>query len=171
MNMVPSFTTLRSFLLYQFTVLRMRALRDSFWEKLSGSQSELKLFPGSGQPLSPGRRLLGLKTIRVDQIIGSLNRNADFDNRFRPLKKHVLNRWVNAYILHERDSWSPITVHKVGDQYFVEDGHHRVSVARALGMDFMEATVWEHSTRSQPWPVCPGSKSTEKSSAKAYVTG
>jgi hypothetical protein len=172
MNMVPSFTTLRSFLSYQFTVLRMRALRDRFSAKLSGAQSELKRFPGSGgQPLSPTRRLLGLKTIRVDQITGALYRNTDFDHQFRPLKNHVLNRWVNAYILHERDGLSPITVHKVDDQYFVEDGHHRVSVARALGMDFMEATVWEHSTRSQPWSVCPATKCTEKSSAKVYVTG
>jgi len=171
MNMFPSFTTLRSFLSYQFTALRMRAIRDRFWAKLSGSQSELKLFPGSGQPLFRSRRLLGLQTIRVDQITGSLNRNTDFDHQFRPLKEHVLNRWVDAYILHERDGWSPVLVHKVGDQYFVEDGHHRVSVARALGMDFMEAAVWEHSTRSQPSSVCPDAKCTEKSSAKVYVTG
>ena len=171
MNMVPSFTTLRSFLSYQFTALRTQARWDRFRAKLSGSQSELKLFPGSGQPLSPTRTLLGLKTIRVDQIVGSLNRNGDFDHQFRPLKKHALNRWVNAYISQERDGWSPITVHKVGEQYFVEDGHHRVSVARMIGMGFMDAKVWEHTTWSKHTAACPSTKCTEKSSAKVYVTG
>ena len=171
MNMVPSFTSLRSFLSYQFTVLRMRALRDRFWARLAGSPSELKLFPHNDSRLSPGRRLPGLQAIRVDQIVGCLNRNTTFDHRFRPLTKHAMHRWIDAYLLHERDGWSPIIVHKVDELYFVEDGHHRVSVARAIGMDFMDAQVWEHSTGNKPIAACPITKCTEKSSAKVYVTG
>ncbi len=171
MNMVPSFTTLRSSLSYQFTVLRMRALRDRFWSRLVGSPSELKLFPRNDLGLTPGRRLPGPQAIRVDQIVGSLNRNADFDHQFRPLTKHALHRWINAYILHERDGWPPIIVHKVDEGYFVEDGHHRVSVARAIGMVFMDAQLWEHSKRNKPAAACPITKCAEKSSAKVYVTG
>jgi len=34
---------------------------------------------------------------------------------------------------------------KVGEVYAVRDGHHRISVARALGEDFIDArvTAWE----------------------------
>lgn len=169
MNMVPSFTTLRSFVSYQFAMLRIRALHARFWAKLSGTPTELLPFPGDGR-VSPNRKLIGIKNIRVNQIIGTLNRDTDFDIHFRPLKKHTLTRWVNAYILHEQNGWSPIVVHKVRDEYFVEDGHHRVSVARALGMDFIEAKVWDYTqrnpkTKKYHW-VCA-----EKSSAKSFVTG
>jgi hypothetical protein len=160
--MVPSFTTLRSFITYQFSILRMRAVRDQFWARLSGTRSELVLFPGNEQCLSHKRRLIGLKHIRVDQIVGTLNRDTNFDHQFRPLKTHSLDRWVNAYILHERDGWPPIVVHQVGEQYFVEDGHHRVSVARMLGMDFMDAIVWEHATQHKHTDSCPHAKCTEK---------
>jgi hypothetical protein len=173
MNMVPSFTTLRSFISYQFSALRMRALRDQLWMKLSGAKSELVLFPGNAPRLrfTANRKLIGIKDIRVAEIVGTLNRDTDFDHQFRPLKKHTLTRWVNAYILHEQDGWPPIIVHKVGEQYFVEDGHHRVSVARSTGMEFMEATVWEYSHHSQYTDKCQPPKCPEKSRAKVYVTG
>jgi hypothetical protein len=32
---------------------------------------------------------------------------------------------------------------RLGDQHFVSDGHHRVSVARALGMAAIDAEVTE----------------------------
>src|SRR5215510_10536853 len=169
MNIVPSFTTRRSFISYQFAVLRMRALRTQFWAKLFGTHSELTLFPGSDSRPSLSRRLLGLQNIRLDQIIGTLNRDADFDHQFRPLKKYSLDRWMNAYILHERDGWPPIVVHKLGENYFVEDGHHRVSVARMLGMDFIDATVWEHKTQRMYTDECSHVECTEKSSAKVYA--
>jgi hypothetical protein len=171
MNMVPSFTTLRSFISYQFAVLRMRALRYQFWTKLSRASSELAVFPGNNQRLSLSRNLIGIQNIRVDQIVGTLNRDTDFDHQFRPLKKHCLDRWVNAYILHEQDGWSPIIVHKIGKQYFVEDGHHRVSVARTIGMDFIDAKVWEHNTQHKYMDAGSSAKCTEKSSAKVYATG
>ena len=37
----------------------------------------------------------------------------------------------------------PITVFRIDRAYFVEDGHHRVAVARALGMEFVDAVVTE----------------------------
>lgn len=169
--MFPSFTTLRSFVSYQFSALRMRALRDRLWAKASGSPTELIVFPGDNARLSPNRKLLGVKSIRVADIVGTLNRETDFDAQFRPLKKHTLNRWVNAYLLHEQDGWSPIIVHKVRDEYFVEDGHHRVSVARARGMDFVDAKIWEYTQPHKPVEKCFPTGCSEKRPAKAYVTG
>ena len=51
---------------------------------------------------------------------------------------------MNVYLSLEGRIWDPIVVHKVGEQYYVEDGHHRVSVARSLGRTFIEAKVWEY---------------------------
>jgi len=171
MNMYPSFTTLRSSVSYKFSELRMRALRDSYLKKLIGAESKLEVFPGKESGISPSRKLIGIKNIRVDQIVGTLYREADFDRQFRPLKKHTLERWVHAYIQHEHDGWSPIIVHKAGEQYFVEDGHHRVSVARALHVEFIEAQIWEHNVLNKSAAVCQPIQCTEKSPSKVYVTG
>ena len=172
MNIVPTFTSLRSFASYQFSVLKMRARLHQIWAKLSGTNTELSVFPGSNQPVrfAASLKLLGLQDIRVDQIVGTQNRTRDFDHQFRPLTNHSMERWVNTYLLHEQDSWAPIVIHKMGDQYFVEDGHHRVSVARMIGMDFIDAKVWEHGMQSKPADACALAKCAEKSSPKVYAT-
>ena len=82
--------------------------------------------------------------IPVEQIKGTVSRQSDFDHKFRPLKSHLRDRWVNSYQALENGGWSPILVHKVGDQYYVEDRHHPVSVARTLGEVFIQAKVWEY---------------------------
>lgn len=173
MNIVPTFTSLRSFASYLFSVLQMRARLDQFWAKLSGTNTEMSVFPGNDLHLriAASLQLIGLQNIRVDQIAGTLHRTRDFDHHFRPLTKHSLERWVNTYILHEQDRWAPIVVHKIGQRYFVEDGHHRVSVARMIGMDFIDAKVWEHGTQSEHASACSRPKGAEKSSTKVYATG
>ena len=72
-------------------------------------------------------------------MLGEYGRGRDFDRRFRPLKKHLCDRWAGAYLRSNVDSWPPISVNKVGGTYFVEDGHHRVSVANFLGMAYILA--------------------------------
>jgi hypothetical protein len=151
----------------------MRALRGRIWAKLWGEPWELVVFPGDNElsRIVANRKLIGIQNIRVAEIVGTLNRDTDFDVYFRPLKKHTLARWVNAYILHEQDGWSPIVVHKVREEYFVEDGHHRVSVARAMGMEFIDAKVWDYSQHNKQMKKYHWVRCTEKSSAKAYLTG
>jgi hypothetical protein len=61
-------------------------------------------------------------------------------------------------------------VHKVGDHYYVEDGHHRVSVARALGIAFIQAKVWEYPSEiKKTTKPCGNMQSSERTSAKQYV--
>ena len=48
------------------------------------------------------------------------------------------------------ESFPPINVYRVGTVHFVEDGHHRVSVARQLGHEVIEARVTEITTRTPP---------------------
>jgi len=171
MNIDPSFTNLRSFTSYKFSILRMRALRDSFWAKLTGRNTKLAAFPRQERWDNSNRRLLGTKDISVEEIIGTFNRESDLDYQFRPLGKHLCNRWINTYIKLERDGWSPILVHKFGEHYYVEDGHHRVSVARSIGMAFIEAKVWEYPVLPGQTETCPSMSCAERSSAKVYATG
>lgn len=107
MNIHPFFTTRRSFLVYKFSKLRARALNDAYRSILTGSKSTLEVFPGSAQRISPRLKLIGVRDIRVAEFVGTFNRDTDFDSQFRPLKRHSLDRWVNAHILREQDGWSP----------------------------------------------------------------
>lgn len=168
MNLYPSFTNIRSFTSYQFSRLRMRAVLEAFLAKISGKEYLLSTFPAERE--HPNRKLLGVKNIHVSKVVGSLNRTSDFDHQFRPLGKHLLNRWVNTSLLLDVDGWAPILVHKIGEDYYVEDGHHRVSVARALGMVFIEATVWEHPTHRVKIDACPERECVEMKRVKAYAT-
>ncbi|RPJ23448.1 MAG: hypothetical protein EHM33_20885, partial [Chloroflexi bacterium] len=79
------------------------------------------------------------------------------------------DRWVNVYLTLENSGWAPILVHKVGDQYYVEDGHHRVSVARSLEMTFIQAKIWEYPVQMLKAKDCQSAPCAERGSAKAYV--
>ena len=166
MNINPSFTNPYSAASYKFSALRMRALRDSLLAKISGRNSKLASFPEHAQRDLPNRKLIGVKDIHIDQIIGTLNRESDFDNKFRPLGKHLLDRWVNISAYLNPDGWEPILVHKIGEQYYVEDGHHRVSVARSIGMFFIQAKVWEYPVQQKKMRGCEPVRCAEGNPAK-----
>ena len=169
MNIYPLFIDVRGHLAYQFSTLRMQALRDSLWAKLIGKNTKLAIFPEQAPEKSPNRKLVGVEDILVEQIVGTLGRPSDFDHQFRPLKKNLRDRWVNVHLSLEINGWSPILVHKVGNNYYVEDGHHRVSVARSLGMAFIQANVWEYSVEAKPIRSCQPLQNIEKSSVNAYA--
>jgi hypothetical protein len=90
----------------------------------------------------------GIKTIRVDQIAGSLNRYQEFDRAFLPRDDQLAGRWQSVNRAFYRDiNLPPVVLYKVGQVYFVVDGHHRVSVAREQGQEFIDAEVRECYTR------------------------
>jgi hypothetical protein len=101
------------------------------------------------------RRHLGLQAITVDSIIGTVERQkaAAFDCRFRP-PRWSRERWTAICLAAQRGTGlPPISVYRAGDRHFVRDGHHRVSVASALGAITIEADVVElrpSVTTSQP---------------------
>ena len=144
MNIYPQLTIIRSSLVDKFYALQTPARRDSMWARLIGKSTALALFPEQAPEKSPNRKFIGVKDVPLEQIVGTLNRPSDFDQKFRPLKSYLRDRWVNAYLALESSGWAPILVHKIGDRYYVEDGHHRVSIARSLGMGFIQARVWEY---------------------------
>ncbi|NDJ77356.1 MAG: hypothetical protein GYB65_13970, partial [Chloroflexi bacterium] len=88
----------------------------------------------------------GTQTIPLDKIVGSEDRYHDFTRAFLPLNQELRERWSNIATLYLDPMSSgvpPIEVYKVGDSYFVKDGNHRVSVARQLAFEDIEAYVWE----------------------------
>ncbi len=169
MNLQPSFTNIRSYLSYQFSILRRRALRDLLWAKLSGGKTTLAVFPEEAPEKSPNRRFLNIQDIPVNQIVGTVNRQNDFDHKFRPLNNYLRDRWVNAYLTLQSREWEPILVHKVGENYYVEDGHHRVSVAQTLGLAFIQAKVWEYPCLVKEPATCGADIVLEQSSIKVYA--
>jgi hypothetical protein len=95
-----------------------------------------------------GERSLGLKSIPLDSIVGSVGRTRDFDRSFRPTSGRTRPRWERIANAQRRGKdMPPISVYRVGDLHFVRDGHHRVSVARAQNRPDIDAYVTEVSTR------------------------
>jgi hypothetical protein len=91
-----------------------------------------------------GERPLGLKTIRLDTVVGTVDSRRDFDRRFRPTSTRVRERWERLALAQRRgESIPPIDVYRVGSLHFVKDGHHRVSVALAAGQTTIDAYVTE----------------------------
>ncbi len=90
---------------------------------------------------------LGLQDILLDQIVGSLDRYTDFTRFFFPRHDHLQERWQRIEQLHTSGrQLPPIVLYKVGQVYFVRDGHHRVSVARQHGTFTLKAIIWEFET-------------------------
>jgi hypothetical protein len=84
----------------------------------------------------------GRRTIPLKQIRGSEGRSADFDALFYPRQRHTQERWLSVAAARIMAlPLPPVELVQVGDDYFVQDGHHRISVARALGEQYIEAEV------------------------------
>ncbi len=91
-----------------------------------------------------GERRLGLELITLDSIIGTVDRSREFDRDFRPTSPRVRERWQRINLAQRRgEAMPPIDVYRIGELHFVKDGHHRVSVARALGHRDINAYVTE----------------------------
>ena len=98
-----------------------------------------------------GERRLGLKTISLDTIVGTVDSSRDFDRRFRPTSGRVRERWERLALAQRRgEPIPPIDVYRVGDMHFVQDGHHRVSIAMATGGKVIDAYVTEVLTQLPP---------------------
>jgi hypothetical protein len=98
-----------------------------------------------------GERHLGLQVIPLESIVGTVDRTREFDRRFRPTSRRVRDRWQRVAEAQRRgQAMPPISVYRIGDMHFVEDGHHRVSVARAQGRRDIDAYVTEVLTEVDP---------------------
>jgi hypothetical protein len=86
----------------------------------------------------------GIRVVDPEKIIGSVGRRKDFDRCFMPLSAGAGERWKRVDLAYYKDQvLPPVSLYKLGDAYFVEDGNHRVSVARYHGVGAVEAYVTE----------------------------
>jgi hypothetical protein len=132
-----------------FSRARFKAFLNRIRAVVSGRPTELLSYDDVRAKLHIGGPIYrGVKTVRVDQIVGSLNRYHQFDRAFLPVEDQIASRWESVdRAFYKEISLPPIVLYKVGQIYFVVDGHHRVSVAREQGQEFIEAEVRECSTK------------------------
>jgi hypothetical protein len=133
-----------------------RAQWGALWSMLTGrSRRLLALGEISAACTVRAQRDAGMCNVPIDQIRGSKDRCADFDHDFYPIQEHGRERWLHIAQARKRGkTLPPVELVQIGDVCFVLDGHHRISVARALGQRTIEAQVmvWQVSG-PLPWEV------------------
>lgn len=132
-----------------FSKARFKAFINQIMSVVSGKRTTLLSYDEIKEKLHIGGPVYrGIQTIRVDQIAGSLNRYHEFDDAFLPKEDTLGKRWESVdRAFYQEVNLPPIVLYKVGQVYFVVDGHHRVSVAKEQGQIYIEADVRECATR------------------------
>jgi hypothetical protein len=132
-----------------FQRARFKAFVNRLWGTLLGQPTTLLSYDEIKEKLHIGGPIYrGVQTVHVDQIAGSLNRYHEFDRVFLPASDKLAPRWQSVNrAFYQEISLPPVVLYKVGQVYFVVDGHHRVSVAREQGQIYIEAEVRECATR------------------------
>src|SRR5512144_89589 len=132
-----------------FSRARRKAFLNRIRSVVSGRPGTLLSYDEVKSALHVGGPIYrGVQTVRVEEIVGSLNRYHQFDRAFLPMEDQIASRWQSVdRAFYQEISLPPVVLYKVGQVYFVVDGHHRVSVAREQGQEFIEAEVRECSTK------------------------
>lgn len=128
-----------------FRRARLRAFFSGILSAISGQPRRLLAWDEVREKLHLGGPVYrGVQTVPLAKIVGSVDRYRDFDRAFMPTQSHTEDRWRRVNRAWYRDvSLPPIVLYQVGEVYFVVDGHHRVSVARDKGQEFLDAEVRE----------------------------
>jgi hypothetical protein len=122
--------------------LRRLMLRLRGKPAASGTAPAFDEVQGSLRAYNRVRR--GIRVVDLEKIVGSVGRSKDFDRSFMPLRAAAGERWKRVDLAFYRDQvLPPVRLYKLGDAYFVEDGNHRISVARYHGIPDVEADVTE----------------------------
>jgi hypothetical protein len=133
---------------WDFVRARRKAWLNRLWERLrreSTARAKAISFDEISRSLRAYNRVRrGLRVVDPQKIVGSVGRRKDFDRCFMPLSAAAGERWKRVDLAFYKDQvLPPVSLYKLGDAYFVEDGNHRVSVARYHGVGAVEAYVTE----------------------------
>jgi hypothetical protein len=116
-----------------------RGKRSQWMAKLTRKENELQSLAHRSEA---ARRVVGTIVVPLTKIVGSEGRSEDFDAAFNPLKKHNRERWIGVAAARWTGVVLPaVELVQVGDEFYVRDGHHRISVAKALGQLEIDARV------------------------------
>jgi nucleotide-binding universal stress UspA family protein len=136
--------------LQDFNSARRKAAIQDILAWLTGRSSELLSYDEVAEKLKLNVRTeSGVHEIPLKAIIGSVGRYTEFTRDFMPRKKVDQHRWARIKAAVDEPGGAglpPVEVYKVGEAYFVLDGHHRISVAREEGNEFISARVIEVKT-------------------------
>lgn len=126
-----------------FARARNKALFNEIQHLLSPEEAAMISFGEVRKVIKPqSETYIGMKVIPIDKIVGSEGRYKDFDNQFFPKRSIIRERWEHVDEAVIKDIvLPPIKVYELGGLYFVRDGNHRVSVAKAKGVEFIDAEV------------------------------
>jgi hypothetical protein len=129
---------------------RRRAFYGGLKARFLGERNHLLSFDEVRRALGANNRFyLGKKVVEVSKIVGSVGRHGEFDRDFMPLKANLGYRWKRVDQALRRGVELPVvSLYKIGEAYFVEDGNHRVSVARYQGVEMIDAEVTQFETQS-----------------------
>lgn len=126
-----------------FNQTSIRAWLGQVWSILTGRPRHLReLAEVPAARVVRGPHYRAIRIVPISSIRGSEGRPYDFDMDFRPLQTHTRGRWLSVAMARLQSvTLPPVELIQVGDAYFVWDGHHRISVAQALGEKFIDAVV------------------------------
>ena len=144
---------------FDFTRARRRAFLRRMQARIFGDPASTRMqsFEDVSNELGAFNRVrLGKRVVAVEKIVGSVGRFGDFDRNFLPIGGSLETRWKSvdrAY--HRGQDLPPVALFKVGEAYFVDDGNHRVSVARYQGVEWIDAevTLLHGGTSATPQPL------------------
>jgi hypothetical protein len=129
----------------------MMATLRGFWMRFTRKSNRLRALNTVSQRIPAGNtRYAGMRAVPLAQIRGSENRLDDFDASFNPLQQHNQDRWLNVAMANLRGvTMPPVELIQLDGAYYVRDGHHRISVARAMGQEVIDAevSVWAYASK------------------------
>jgi hypothetical protein len=100
-----------------------------------------------------GSMYRGRRTVEVSKIAGSVGKHEQFDMNFMPLSGASAEKWKRIdRVFRLGVELPPVSLLERGGAYFVNDGNHRVSVARFHGVEWIDAEVTEYRRLSAPAP-------------------
>lgn len=122
----------------RFQNLRWKAWLRQWAARLTGRRNGLAALPGG----AANGAYAGTQTVALEKIRGSEGRAQDFDADFNPLSEATRERWLSIFRAWRQDKpLPPVELVEVNGVYYVRDGHHRISVAHAVGQAYIEAVV------------------------------
>jgi hypothetical protein len=120
--------------------------RSTIAERSASRRSLPSLFETYPEATRAPRRSLGMRSVPIDRITGTMRHPSQNTADFLPLPRlrgeNWRARWLRIHGATDRlEMLPPVELVQVGDDYFVADGHNRVAAARETGAIEIDAVV------------------------------
>lgn len=135
-----------------FDAARRKARRRNLFRRIAGRREDRKLLSLERAREKRGpfdERYAGVRPIAISEIVGTAGRGSDFDRDWLPARREIRHRWGDVERAFPGNRFPPIDVYELEEGFFVVDGHHRVAIAKARGLDHIPAGVTQLQSRRQ----------------------